>query len=113
MRKIMLLLVVLVAAAGLAACGGKKAKCERVLDKVVDLTVAMADGMQAMLPAEQRKSTADLKAEMKKKMDEGRADMLTACVDKVPETALDCVIDAKDVTGLSKCGPELAALGGK
>jgi outer membrane murein-binding lipoprotein Lpp len=106
-------LFLVAALAVLAGCSGKQAKCDKAMTKMVDLSVKMMEQLQGMMPAEARKSGADLRADIEKQMSEKRAEGLKACVDKIPDKALDCLLEANDMAGLMKCGPELQALKGK
>ena len=96
-RRVLVFLAVLVAVVAFSACGARKAKCEKVLDKLVEMAG----------PMDYR-----LKAEMMKRLAAQRDADLATCVENVSDKTLDCVLAATDFKELQKCGPGLAALGG-
>lgn len=85
---------------GMIGCkGGSGAKCEKAVDKMMEIATQMAQAMGGDKVADAKKEMDAKKPEAIKKCEEALKNDKDGKIAK----ALDCIIDAKDLAAMSQC----------
>ena len=81
-------------------------KCEKAVDKVMDMAMDMAAGMAAGMGGDQ---ADEMKKQMTAEFEKAKPEALKQCQEALKkdkagtEKSLDCILEAKDLSGLEKC----------